>query len=225
MRIARIAYINTDPFFYEWAGGDAFELISGTPRELARLAWEGRVDAGPLPLVECWALESKFTTLDNWGIAAREGVRSVLLVSKKPWHSMDGARIGLTEESSTSVKLLKVLSRFKYNVAPVFQTGFSDDDQARLLIGDDALEVWNTPDPAWGYTTDLAAEWWNWQKKPFVFARWIVRKDADPALVKRLQTLIDESLSNGLHNLPVIAADAAKMSSLLPPRSLKDFKL
>lgn len=217
MKIGRISYINTDPFFYEWSKDTVFELVPGTPRELARMAWNGRVDAGPLPLVECWALESKFNYIDNLGIAARENVRSVMLVAKRPWHQLNGARVGLTEQSSTSVKLLKVLFQFKYNVSPVFQSGFSDQDDARLLIGDDALKMWNSPDAAWAYVSDLAAEWWNWQKKPFVFARWIVRKEIDITNADALKDAIEKSLNKGLINLDKISSVASKKTGLPHP--------
>ena len=43
--IARIAYTNTEPFFYQWPA-DEFPLHLGVPRALAQEAREGHVDAG-----------------------------------------------------------------------------------------------------------------------------------------------------------------------------------
>src|SRR5690606_32831367 len=61
---------------------------------------------------------------------------------------------------------------------------------ATLRIGDIALRREALP----GTTVyDLGAEWWSWTGLPFAFAVWQVRRDADPAEVRRLAGLLRES--------------------------------
>src|SRR4051812_41605764 len=129
MNIARIAYANTAPFFHFWPAAP-FHLMNGSPRELAQAAQAGDVLAGPLPLVECWKLENEFAPLGNWGIAARQRVRSVYVFSRRPFRELRDATIGLTTESSTSVLLCATLLHHKYNVTARLHDGLGPEDDA-----------------------------------------------------------------------------------------------
>ncbi len=205
-KVARISYLNTDPFFHSWPPGP-FEFLGGSPRALAEAAREGEVIAGPLPLVECWELENDFAPLGRWGIAAREMSQSVLLLSHRPLSTMDGATIGVTRESSTSVVLLEVLIRHRYGHQAKIKRGFDVSDDGWLLIGDQALQVGSKAKvPTWTTVTDLATEWWDWKRLPFVFAQWVVKKDLAPEVRRRLTASVREGLTAGLDALETIAA-------------------
>lgn len=221
MKVGRIAYVNTAPYFHFWPAAP-FELIPGAPRELAERARRNEVEAGPLPLVECFALEPRFEPLGNFGIAARETSGSVFVVSRRPFAKLDGATIGLTEESSTSVALCEILLREKHGVRARLKRGMTGEDDAWLLIGDRALRHGSSPTEEWPYLTDLASEWWAWKKLPFVFARWVVRTDASPFIKGKLLGRIESSLEQGRIYLPKVAAAAAK-SVGLPLTAVTDY--
>ncbi len=206
-RIGKIAYVNTAPFFHAWPARK-FPITSGVPRELAQSARDGKIAAAPLPIVECWDLEENFKNLGPWGIAAKKECRSVLVFSRRPFSELNNTTIGLTQESSTSVILCDVLIRQRYNHSVKLRRGLEPQDEAWLVIGDSALKLLESGHKTWPYVTDLATEWWNWQKLPFVFARWVVKKD-EPALENELSAVLHASLTSGKRSLPIIAQKEA----------------
>lgn len=205
VKVAQIAYTNTAPFFHFWPKGE-FELVPGVPKELAQAARVGDVAAGPLPLVECWALENEFEPLGSYGIAAREKCRSVFVFSKMPFSEMDNITVGVTRESATSVILLQTLIRLKYGHNVTVRPGLRAEDDAWLVIGDQALKWVSKPVAVnWPHATDLATEWWNWQGKPFVFAQWVVQKELIQQTKQKLEETLQKSLREGLVALPQVA--------------------
>lgn len=220
--VGRISYTNTEPFFFDWPAGE-FELLNGVPRELARQARAGRVDAAPLPIVECWDLENDFEPLGNWGIAAAQECWSVLALSNKPLNEYKALNVGVTTDSSTSVALLEILCRMKYGQEVALRRGFHDSDDARLIIGDQALQIWDRPERAgFDVVTDLATEWWQWRKLPFVFAQWVVRKSTDERTKASLGARLAKSLAAGRANLDVIAERKSGELSV-PAKKIKDY--
>ncbi len=216
MKIARIGYANTEPFFHYW-NAPQFEMTSGTPKALAEAARKGDVAAGPLPLVECWNLESQFDGLGEWCIAARERCRSVYVLSRVPFSELDHVMIGVTKESATSVVLCETLINQKYGNDIRLRKGLQMTDPAWLVIGDQALQLANSPmSQTWPYITDLATEWWDWKKLPFVFARWVVRKDVGGVERLALDAALKTSLRKGLASLPEIAKDVAPRLKVTP---------
>jgi len=226
MNIGRISYTNTAPYFHYWPS-DGFTQVPGAPRELARMAGEGLIDAGPLPLVECWRLQNDFEYLGKWGIICRERAGSVFVLSRKPFAELAGATIGVTQDTSTSAMLAALLFKTRYQIDVKMKRGLDESDDAWLVIGDQALGArLNAPEERpFTVVTDLAAEWWNWHHKPFVFARWVVRKNVSVGDHTRLEWLISESLDKGLRNLPEVAGAAAFKVGLSGPvveRYLRD---
>jgi len=94
-----------------------------------------------------------------------------------------------TEQSDTSVSLLKLLSSLYFKVKPIW-TDNAEGCDAKLLIGDSALR--ESVAGKWEYSYDLASVWQEWQNLPFVFAVWIIRKEA---LGGGLQPLLENYLN------------------------------
>jgi len=66
--------------------------------------------------------------------------------------------------------------------------------KAVLLIGDQALR-WNKLGlPGFELVFDLASEWYDWKKLPFVFAVWAVRKSMPEERKRELVSLVQNSL-------------------------------
>lgn len=223
MKVGRIAYLNTTPFFHFWPS-DGFTQVPGAPRELARMAGEGLVDAGPLPLVECWRLQNDFEFLGNWGIVCREKSGSVFVMSRRPFAELDGATLGVTQDTSTSAMLCALLLKSRYKVNVKMKRGMSPTDDAWLVIGDQALghKLESPAGEPFTVVTDLATEWWNWQTLPFVFARWVIRKSVPLGDHHRLEWLVGEGLDRGLRNLREVA-QAASYRVGLPAQQIERY--
>jgi chorismate dehydratase len=219
LKVARLSYLNTLPFFLD----ESLEAcLSTSPRVLGEEAAEGRVDAGPMSLVDTWRLEADFEPLGNFGIAVKGPARSVLVFSKRPLEALGGAPIGVTDQTATSARLLDVILDNHFGVKASLRKGFAPDDQARLLIGDDAL----TPDEAllkeFPHTFDLGREWYLWRERPFIFARWVVRKTVPPFLKDELKDRLDASLRRFEKN-PDFAAHVAAERTKLPLSQMRNY--
>jgi len=216
LKVARIQYLNTDPFFAGW-DENAFPWVSATPRQLGQWAESGALDAGPIPIVDFWRVEAAYEPVRNFGIAATGPALSVLLFTNKDWAGLDGAAIGVTDQSATSVQLLNVLLKGRHGVEARF-VPLGEKADAELLIGDDALRG----RAGFSKTLDLGHEWFDWKKRPFVFARWVVRRTAPAYWKEELAARLDASLrSFEADTAPVVAAGAKRLG--FPPARVRDY--
>lgn len=200
VRIGKIPYLNCEPFFAHLAG---FELRELTPRQLGRAVVEGSVDAGPLSLVDFLNLGSAVAGLP-FVIATPGPAQSVLLFSDRPLARLGGATIGVTNETSTSIQLLKLLLALKYEVVPRAWVDAEGPCDAVLLIGDRAIRALKS-DLRLAHVVDLGSEWVQWTGLPCVFARWGVQTSVPKAEQLALSHALDEALDRGLATLPEIA--------------------
>ncbi|MGH7359496.1 MAG: MqnA/MqnD/SBP family protein, partial [Candidatus Rokuibacteriota bacterium] len=179
LRIGRISYLNVEPFFHAFPWPIAESL---PPRALGEAMVAGRIDAGPLALADCLRLEQTVARLP-FGIVGPRRSQSVLLFADRPMSELGGRRIAITGETSTSVRLLRILLAFQHEVPPPILVGLDEAADATLLLGDTALRArqgrWPRP-----LCVDLGEEWTNWTGHPMVFAAWGVRLDA-PAPARR----------------------------------------
>jgi len=201
LRVGRIPYLNCEPFFAHLRG---YDLIPLTPRALGRAMAAGTRDAGPLSLVDFLSLDGAVAPLP-YGIATSGPARSVLLFSDRPLSELGGAVIGVTEETSTSVQILKLLLSLKYEVIPRHWVGPEEPCDALLLIGDRAIRALKSG-PPFPHVIDLGSEWVQWTGLPCVFARWGVRASVPAAERLDLERTLGEALDRGLAGLDGIAA-------------------
>jgi chorismate dehydratase len=203
--------LNSEVFYQDFPL-DLVELQDLVPSALSRAARRGEVDVGPVPLVTCFELEDQFMPLGDFGIAVRDKARSVLLFSKEKIEDLSGTRIAVTGESSTSVRLLKILLRRRYGLRGIQYVATTDvRTDAILLIGDAALNN-RRGLPSYPRVYDLAELWTEWTGLPFVFARWIVRRDLNPEARDFLVKLLTKSLERGLTRIDEIAAARTDLS-------------
>lgn len=213
LRVARLSYLNVVPFFLE---GGPEASVSDSPRRLGVEAAEGRIDAGPLSLLDAWRLDGEFEPLGNFGIAVRGPARSVLLFSKHPLEDLDQVRLGVTDQSSTSVKLLEAMLALREGVKPIFTEGFSPQDTARLLIGDQALLEAKRLREDFPYVFDLGREWYLWRERSFVFAKWMVRRSVPAFLKDELKDKLEASLRRFEKNPDTAVWRAGERKDLSP---------
>lgn len=209
LRIGKIPYLNSVLFYHGLEAAPGVTLSPLVPRQLSGAAVEAGVDAGPVPLVTCWDIEDRYEPLDDFCIATIDAARSILFFSKRPFASLEGASIGITDETSTSVRLLKVLLEHVYRVRPA-RFGHLDwpNNDAFLLIGDEAL-IHRRGVKGYPHVADLGQVWRAWNDLPFVFARWMVRRDTDGVERDKLVDMLARSLDAGWKNVDTIVAPRA----------------
>ena len=201
-RVGKIPYLNSEPFYYRMVRED-IELISLVPSDLSRAAEAGEIDAGPVPVVDCFRLEDRFTQLGQFCIATLDKARSILLYSKRPIQDLGGATIGITGDTSTSRRLLQVLLTFRFEVEPKEYVTLKDESDAFLLIGDDALRR-RYGVPGYPYRYDLGEEWHKWTGMPFVFALWVVDKNMPAKRTSYLENVLYTCVDEGLEHMSII---------------------
>jgi chorismate dehydratase len=203
---ARIPYANAAPFYALW--GDApFAVRNLVPRELGREAEAGTVDLGLMASADFLRLRDRFELVGPFGVAARGPVQSVLLFSRKPAAALEGALISVTPETSTSVRLLRLLLSVRRGLGEVrFMRGLEPGQaDALLVIGDRAMRMRNQRPEGFTHTLDLGADWLEWTGKSFVYAVWAVCSALEPAIKEELHQFLDASLAAGLGSLPEVA--------------------
>ncbi len=195
--IGKIPYLNSVPFYAHFEKRQ-FRILPVAPRRMGMLSEQGQIDAGPFSLMDYFHQEDKLELM-NWCIATRDQVKSVMLFSKEGWAGLNGRKIGITDDTATSVKLLRVLLEKKYGVKAEFvrlHSGVNDYSgyDAVLLIGDEALRRNKSGLDGFELVFDLAREWYDWQKLPFVFAVWAMKKSLPQATKDELKEILSVSL-------------------------------
>ncbi len=200
--------------------GRGFEISYTVPSLCADALRTGAADIGIIPAV-AYAGIPGLVLLPEVAIAAKNSVRSILLVSKAPLEKINS--VAIDSSSRTSVALVQILFQRWYGGArrltsmpPDLEKMLATADAA-LLIGDSALRV----DRQKYHVYDLAAEWRRLSGKPFVFAFWAVREaallSAPPNL--DLASIFQDSRDHGLQpkNLETLAREWSPRIGLTPP--------
>ncbi len=217
IRVGYIPYLNMAPFHQGFGpepldiNGTRFEFHPMSPRVLGLEAEKGTIDTGAMSLVDYLKLSDMFEPLGSFGIGLKRDAQSVLLFSKKPFAELNGA-IAVTDETSTSFRLLQVLLEGRDGKAGVrygriaSSILFDGEADALLLIGDEALKTKRDGIRGFPVVTDLGQEWYRWQGVPFVFARWVVRRD----LASDAKVLIEQSIQKSLDSVIIGTQDLQK---------------
>ncbi len=195
--VGKIPFLNSVPF-YEHFEKHQFKVLPLTPRRMGVLAEKNQIDAGLFSHVD-YLRQMNSLELIPFCIATRDQVKSVLLFSNHGWLDLDGKRIGISDDTATSVKLLRILLERKYKVKAKFSrmhSGVNDYSSfdAVLLIGDEALRRNKFGLSGFELVYDLAKEWYDWQKLPFVFAVWAVKNSLPEKQRDELKSIISHAL-------------------------------
>ena len=194
MHVGRIPYLSCEPFYFEMERrGIALHDI--VPSAMAEAVAQGDIAAGPIPLSDCARLTDQCRYLSGFCMATIRKAASVLLHAQRPIEALTGARIGIPGEAAASFRLLQILLAFKYQVQVAAYATLDDACDALLTIGHEGLRR-RGGFPAYPYIYDLGEEWHQWTGLPFVFARWMVRKD----LVRQEALILEDTLYMGLQD-------------------------
>jgi chorismate dehydratase len=161
--------------------GDQRELVDLSfriPSECANEVAAGAADIGIIPSVEL--NRHDYGRVHGLGIASRGAVRSILLISSKPFREIQTLAGDIS--SRTSVALARIILGRRYGTEPRVVPHAPDLTRmltvadAALIIGDPALHL--DPQTLGERVLDLGAEWTDMTGLPMVFAVWAGRKEA-----------------------------------------------
>jgi chorismate dehydratase len=186
--IAMIPYANMAPF-QEMGPPPGCVFVDCHPRDSIKALIEKRVWAAAVPVGGLAGLKDRTRFLGRYGIAVKEKAMSVLFFCDRPIEKFRRPlTIGLTGESASSVRLLYLLLgwRHGFNAVPRLVPD-GRPSNGYLVIGDRALswaQEYERTGTAHGFThvADLAALWYDRFQLPFVFARWVVHREAPRGL-------------------------------------------
>ena len=216
LRIGRIAYLNVAPYFqYLAEQGFSGDVVAGVPSALNRMLAEGMIDACPSSSYEYGQHADDYLLLPGHSISSIGPVHSVLLFTPGPVSDLSGQEIAITGESATSITLLQILlmefcriGDVTFRVPERAVEACLQDGQSALLIGDRALASARNCPPGF-QVTDLGALWHHFTGLPFVFALWILRREAVenyPDEVSALAMQLKASRDYAFDHLPEMAA-------------------
>jgi chorismate dehydratase len=196
IKVGRVPYLDCEPFYFDMArrGIETYEMV---PSQLAPAAEKGEIDAGPVPLVDCFRLEDRFQPVSGFCIASTQRAGSIFLYSKQPIQELKEAHIGISDEASNSLPLLQVLLSLKYQVGPEAYVTLQEPHDAFLLTGNWALRQ-RRGVRGYPHKYDLGEEWHQWTGLPLVYARWIVRKDLASGDIAALEDALYVGLEDGM---------------------------
>ena len=181
-RIAASSYLNTAPLIWSFIHGsqrEQVELFTDTaPARCGEMLGNGEVEAALVPVIEYQRIPD-IAILPDVCVGSRTAVRSVVLVTRK--NNLKKVKgVALDESSRTSATLVKIIFREFLGFEPQWETSAPDlksmlaHADAALIIGDPAMTI-----PREEFRVfDLATLWHEFTGFGFVFAMWMVRKDA-----------------------------------------------
>jgi chorismate dehydratase len=214
-RIAASSYLNTAPLIWSFTQGsqrDQVDLLTDTaPARCAEMLANGEVDAALVPIIEYQRVPD-IAIVPDVCVGSRTAVRSVVLVTRKN-NLKKVETVALDESSRTSVTLVKIIFREYLGFEPKWETSAPDlksmlaHADAALIIGDPAMKI-----PREQFRVyDLATLWHEFTGYGFVFAMWMLRKDAGE---KVHSVDFAAARDEGVANLGHIAAAYAKQIEL-----------
>jgi chorismate dehydratase len=202
VRVGHIEFLNCYPLYYGLrtrgvlaAGGEReagrpegagrteqadFELLPGVPTDLNRMLMDGSIDFGPISSMAYGLNHRRLVLSDRLSISSFGAVDSIQLVTRAP---VTGVRtVALTGKSATSVALLKILMKLRFQQQIEYRPLMTSAEEALrthdavLLIGDEGLDALYFP-LAGTTCHDLGALWQEWTGLPMVYAVWAARDD------------------------------------------------
>jgi predicted solute-binding protein len=194
-----VPYLNVAPLVFGLEG----RLRLLPPSQLAVALREGEIDAGLLSITEALFCED-YDVLEGPCVASFGEVLSVFLAHRRPLDEV--RRVWCDTASLTSVNLLRVLLAergLRPEFVPLTDPAAAAEHDFSLLIGDPALRFRRQPREH--AILDLGADWRELTGLPFVYAAWVLRREADTRL---LRAELLAAAARGRENFDAVIRDA-----------------
>ena len=229
LKVGKIEYLNTVPVYYGFlskkVSPEGVEFVEDVPSELNRMIRDRELDVSVVSSYEYLKNSENYLLLPDVSISAECKVASVLFLSAVPVHQLHEKDVWITKSSMTSRELLKFLLNSVYGVKPKYYYYSLKDGNlpkkptALLVIGDDAFRLLSSRRFPFKY--DLAQEWFNLFKLPFVFAVWVARADSFKRKRKEVLSFCRKLLTSrdiGENSYEEICSEYGKRLGISPSR-------
>lgn len=209
VKLSVVSYLNSEPFrngLTQPFIANKITVSNDIPSLCAQKLLSNEVDLGLVPVAVIPSLKEAHI-ISDYCISSTGKVDSVCLYSKVPLGEID--TILLDYQSKTSVTLVKILAKKRWNINPKWEnarTGFEnkiDNNTAAVIIGDRTFGLAKS----YEYVYDLSAEWEKLTQLPFVFACWVANKQLNDRFISTFNkalnygvTHLDETIKNASLN-------------------------
>lgn len=230
LRISVVEYLNTVPLVWGFTHGplrEKYDLRFAVPSACAEQLRRGEVDLGIIPVIEYPRIAREtgadLVILPEIAVAARNEVRSILVIARKPVEF--AKRFALDASSRSSQALARILCAERWKISPEFVEMKPDaaamltEADAALIIGDPALRIAvnlasssyipAVPGVENLHVYDVAQEWRAMTGLPCVLAMWVGRREVVTPQV------VADFLASKAYGLPRISEIAAEWSPRL----------
>src|SRR5256714_9142465 len=149
-RVGHIQFLSCLPICWGLMRSGALldvDLHKDTPDDLSADLVAGRLDIGPISLVEYLRHAHDLLLLPDLAVGSDGPVRSVNIVSTRPLDQLDGGRVALGSTSRTGVLLARMLLGQRYGRTPDYfrcppdLTEMLLEAEAAVVLGDGALRA------------------------------------------------------------------------------------
>ena len=197
--VGRVIDLNFEPFYIDMERrGIVLQDVS--LKDMPQALRDGEVNAGPVSLVDGFALEDVCDPVAGFCLAASNRAGSNLLYSKKPLDELSGATIAAATADSTTQELFRVLLAEMHNGNTNSFVPMPEEHDALVISGDDALRR-RRGARGYQHRYDLGEEWHTMTSLPFVFARWMARKELDEQETLLVEDTLYVGLEDGVDSL------------------------
>jgi chorismate dehydratase len=206
VKIGKFGFLNNYLPYYKLEQ-DGVRVIEALPGKLAEMFEMGAIDFAPVPSFYYLKNKQRMKCYD-FCVASKRSVLSVIIVSKDKMLADNGS-IAVTNQTVTSLNLLKVIMREKGLKNRIILVNESNASELlkhcthALVIGDEAIKA----RMMYRVVMDLGEEWRELTGYPMVFGISISRKEDDMGDVN---ATVMKSLDWGKKHIGVIVSEAHK---------------
>ena len=207
VKIGKFGFVNNYLPYYQLEQ-NGMQVIEALPKQLALMFEKGGIDFAPVPSFYYIKNRAKLKSYD-FCVASKNSVLSVVLVSNGKMLDGDNESIAVTNQTVTSLNLLKIILHekgLKNRIVPLNEGKASEllkRCNHALVIGDDAIKARMTHE----VVMDLGEEWHELTGYPMVFGISVSRKEEDMSEINRK---VMESIVWGKKNVDLIVSAAEK---------------
>ena len=208
IKIGKFGLLNNYLPYYQFEQ-NGMRVIEALPKQLTRMFEEGELDFAPVPSFYYIRNMAKLKSYE-FCVASKNSVLSVIIVSNgKKLDASDGS-IAVTNQTVTSLNLLKIILRdkgLKNRVVVLNECKASEllkYYNHALVIGDEAIKARMT----YKVVMDLGEEWHELTGYPMVFGISVSRKEDD---MSEINHKLMDSVEWGNRNVDLIVSKAEKM--------------
>lgn len=217
VRLGVVSFVNALPLIDGLEKLLDVELRHSVPSLLLEQLESGSVDVALCSSIDYQRSDQPLVILPVGLLGCDGPTLTVRLYSTKPIAKLQ--RIYCDTDSHTSVALLQILLREVHKIDPelidydarehVAKNKPIDWPEAMMLIGDKVVTD-SAPAVRYPFQLDLGAGWVELTGLPFVFAVWMARCDAAPAMIDLASAVLDRQRRHNLERIDWIIHHRAK---------------